>query len=164
MSTGEARAGRMDPESEGKSLPGALTRRTGFLLSVMGTFSRGELARAFGPMGIKPRGYGILVALDERGPAAQRDVGERVGIDKSTMVVVVDELEELGLVERRRNPKNRRAYELTLTDAGRSTLSEAEAVVAEVEEAVLAPLDDAQRLQLHELLLRLLPGRRGNRG
>jgi hypothetical protein len=78
--------------------PEALTRRTGFLLSMTGMLSRGELARALEPMGIKPRGYGVLVVLTEEGPAPQQTVGERIGIDKSTMVVVVDELEELGLV------------------------------------------------------------------
>ena len=46
-----------------------------------------------------------MVVLAEEGPDPQQTVGERIEIDKSTMVVVVDELEELGLVERRRNPK-----------------------------------------------------------
>jgi DNA-binding MarR family transcriptional regulator len=97
-----------------------------------------------------------LVVLAEEGPAPQQTVGERIEIDKSTMVVVVDELEELGLVERRRNPQNRRAYELTLTETGLKRLSEVEPVVEEVEEAALAPLDEARRTQLRELLLSLL--------
>lgn len=157
MSSGELGTSKPSRSSYEGSLPETLRRRTGFLLSVMGMFSRSELSRALEPLSIKPRGYGTLVVLAEGGPAPQQTVGERLGIDKSTMVVVVDELEELGLVERRRNPQNRRAYELTLTDAGHETLSEAESVVEGVEEAVLAPLSEEGRRQLHELLLRLLP-------
>lgn len=143
--------------------PQALARRAGFLLSVLGRISRDATERALGPLGIKPYHYGVLVALDEGGPAPQRVVGEALGIDKSSMVVVVDHLEGLGLVERRRNPENRRAYRLTLTDAGRNVLSEAEPLVGQVEEDIMAPLDDAQRRQLHALLLSLLPGP-GERG
>ncbi len=123
----------------------------------MGAFSQSELSRALEPVGIKPRGYGVLVVLAEEGPAPQRTVGERLGIDKNTMVVIVDELEEPGLVQRRRNPQDRRAYELTLTDAGHEALLEVESVVEGVEELVLAPLDEEGRQQLHESLLRLLP-------
>lgn len=143
--------------------PQALASRAGFLLSVLGRISRDATERALGSLGIKPYHYGVLVVLDEGGPAPQRAVGEALGIDKSSMVVVVDHLEGLGLVERHRNPENRRAYRLTLTDAGRKMISEAGPLVGRVEEDVLAPLDQAQRRQLHGLLLSLLPGS-GRRG
>jgi DNA-binding MarR family transcriptional regulator len=91
------------------------------------------------------------------GPAPQQAVRETLSIEKSSMVVFVDHLERLGLVERHRNPENRRAYKLTLTAAGRELLSEAKPLIEKVEEAVLAPLDDAQRRHLHQLLLSLLP-------
>jgi DNA-binding MarR family transcriptional regulator len=58
---------------------------------------------------------------------------------------------------RQRNPQNRRAYELTLTNAGREALSEAESAVEDAEEAVLAPLNEGGRMQLHKLLLSLVP-------
>jgi DNA-binding MarR family transcriptional regulator len=137
-------------------LPEVLTRRTGFLLSTLGRLSRDATERALEPLGIKPHHYGMLVVLAEGGPAPQQVIGETLRIDKSSMVVFVDHLEGLGLVERRRNPENRRAYKLTLTAAGRKTILEAETLVEGVEETLLAPLDDAQRRQLHGLLLSLL--------
>jgi MarR family transcriptional regulator, lower aerobic nicotinate degradation pathway regulator len=138
--------------------PRSLTRRVGFLLSALGRLSRDATEQALESLGIRPHHYGVLVVLDEGGPAPQRIVGEALGIDKSTMVVVVDHLEERGLVERHRNPENRRAYRLTLTGAGRKLLLEADPLVRRVEEDVMAPLDDAQRRQLHGLLLSLLSG------
>jgi MarR family transcriptional regulator, lower aerobic nicotinate degradation pathway regulator len=158
----------MGPGEEGREsgadgIPWTLTHRTGFLISTLGRFSREATERALEPLGIKPHHYGMLVVLAEKGPASQQAVGEMFGIDKSSMVVFVDQLEGLGLVERRRNPENRRAYRLTLTDAGREALSEAEPLVEEVEEALLSPLGDADRERLHGLLLNLLPGP-GGRG
>lgn len=138
--------------------PEALTRRSGFLLSALGRRSRDATEGALARLDLKPMHYGVLVVLADAGPVTQQVVGARLGIDKSTMVVVVDHLEGRGLVERRRNPGDRRAYELTLTDAGRHTLAMAGPLVAGVEEAVLAPLDEAARARLHALLLQLLRG------
>jgi DNA-binding MarR family transcriptional regulator len=143
----------------GSSPPAPLTRWSGFLLSILGQRSRAETELALAPLGIKPHHYGALVVLQEAGPAPQYAVGERLGIDKSTMTLVGDHLEGLGLVERRRNPENRRAYELTLTEAGRATLIAAEPLIAQVEEAMLARLDKTERTRLHALLVKLLPAR-----
>ena len=150
-------AGDVERGSGASLPPEALTRRTGFLLSMLGRLSRDATERALEPLRIKPHHYGMLVVLAEGGPASQQAIGETLKIDKSTMVVFVDHLEALGLVERRRNPENRRAYRLTLTAAGREMISEAETLVEGVEETLLAPLDDAQRRRLHGLLLGLLP-------
>ena len=147
--TGEHRAAT-------SGLPESLTHRTGFLLSTLGRRFRDATERALAPLGIKPVHYGVLAVLSAQGPAAQWAVGEKFRIDKSSMVVIVDHLERLNLVERRRNPRNRRAYELILTDAGRNALLEADRIIARSEEGALAPLDKEQRAQLHELLLRLL--------
>lgn len=136
--------------------PQALTRRTGFLLSTLGRQARAAAERALAPLGIKPHHYGVLAALAEAGPSPQNTVGARLGIDKSSMTVVGDRLEELGLVARRRNPANRRAYELMLTDAGRETLARAAPLMETLAAAILSPLNEAERAQLHALLARLL--------
>ena len=140
------------------SIPETLVRRTGFLLSTLGRRSREATVRALSPLGIKPYHYGVLVVLEAVGPLPQQAVGRVLEIDKSTMTVVVDHLERTGLVERQRNPMNRRAYELMLTDAGRQVLAAAQPIVTKVDEEVLAPLDAGERTQLHALLLKLLPG------
>jgi DNA-binding MarR family transcriptional regulator len=72
------------------------------------------------------------------------------------MVATIDDLEELGLVERRAHPSDRRAYALHVTHAGRETLSRGREVVQEVQDELLAPLDETEREQLRSLLLRLV--------
>ena len=139
--------------------PEVLARHTGFLLSKAGQLSHEEFDRLVGSMmGLKARHYGALAVLADEGPHAQSDLGDKLRIDRSTMVAVVDDLEGMGFVERRRDREDRRRYELTLTDAGRRAFSEAEGLVEGVQEAVLAPLDEAQRRQLHELLTSVLRG------
>jgi len=144
--------------------PAALARNTGFLIGKVGQLAQEEFGRALEPMGLEVRHYGVLTML-AGGSHAQRDLGDKLAIDRTTMVGLVDELEGMGLVERKRDPEDRRRYDLALTDAGRSAVSEAEATAEGVKEAVLAPLDDARRRQLHEMLasvLRNLDG--GGRG
>jgi DNA-binding MarR family transcriptional regulator len=111
----------------------------------------------YGPRG--PPHYGILTAIAHEGPSAQRDLGEKLAIDRSTMVGLIDELEGLGLVDSRREPQDSRRYGLTLTADGSKTVSEAESVVEGVEDCVpAAPLDAAQRRLLHEMLTSVLYG------
>ncbi len=105
-------------------------------------------------MGLKARHYGVLAALAGEGPHAQKGLGEKLAIDRTTMVGLIDELEELELVERRRDPGDRRRYALALTDAGRRTILEA--VAARVQDAVLAPLGEIERHRLHTMLTSIL--------
>ena len=137
-------------------------RNTGFLMSKVSQLAREGFERALEPMGLKARHYGVLTALAGEGPHAQRDLGEKLSVDRTTMVGLVDELEGLGLVERRRDPEDRRRYDLALTDAGKRTVSEAEAVAARVQDAVLAPLDAVERRRLHEMLSSVLRNLHGD--
>ena len=136
--------------------PAALARNTGFLMSKVSQLARGGFERALEPMGLKARHYGVLTALAGEGQHAQGDLGEKLAIDRTTMVGLVDELEGLGLVERRRDPEDRRRYDLALTDDGMRTVSEAETIAARVQDAVLAPLDGAERRRLHDTLANIL--------
>ena len=93
---------------------------------------------------------GVLVALAREGPLPQGVAARRLGLDATTLVSIVDDLEYWGLVERRRNRTDRRAYRLTLTAAGTRKLAEV-APFVEAEEW-LAPLDEQERAQLQALL------------
>ena len=135
-----------------------LARHTGFLLGKAGQLSREAFDRAIAPMGLRSHHYGALAVLAAEGPHAQRELGEKLIIDRSTMVALVDDLEGMGLVERRRDRGDRRRYELTMTDAGRRAVSEAERLIEDVQDKVLAPLDEVQRRELHGLLMDLLRG------
>ena len=97
----------------------------------------------------------VLGQLGERGDLSQRQLIDLMDADKSTMVYLVDELEGQGLVERRRDPSDRRAYAVHLTAAGRKRLAEAGEVAASVEAEFLAPLSAREQTQFTGLLRRI---------
>jgi DNA-binding MarR family transcriptional regulator len=90
----------------------------------------------------------VLIAIDSQAPLSQQEVAGRLGVDRTTMVLLIDELENKALVRRRRDPDDRRKNVVVLTDAGRTTLREASAS-AEAERLFLGPLsgDEATRLR-----------------
>jgi DNA-binding MarR family transcriptional regulator len=106
-------------------------------------------------IGLTVRMWGVLNVLDAEGEITQQTLGKKAGIDPSSMVATIDELEERGLVERGRHPTDRRAHALTLTDAGRATLARGRELAAGAQYELLAPLEPAEREQLHSLLLRV---------
>ncbi len=94
-----------------------------------------------------------------RAPTPSVSSARSSGSDRSTLVsLVMDGLEEMGPVVRWRDRKDRRRYELTLTKIGRQALFEAEGGVEGLQEAVLKPLDDAGRRELHKLLTAMFAG------
>jgi len=109
--------------------------------------------------GLALRGYVVLQLAVQR-PLPQQALASSLGLDKTTMVAAVDELEDAGLVERRPDPADRRVRLVTVTDAGRTALARARSVVARTEDDLLADLGD-DRAVLHRLLLTALQGRLG---
>ena len=82
-------------------------------------------------------------------------LGQATGIDPSSMVSTIDELERAGLVERRRHPSDRRAHALHITELGHTTLAQGRQLAKKAQEDLLAPLDTDERKQLHDMLLRM---------
>jgi DNA-binding MarR family transcriptional regulator len=76
--------------------------------------------------------------------------------DRTTIVALIDDLESAGLVERRRNPSDRRAYALQLTDEGHDWLAAAGPALAGAEDRLLRDLDADERANLVETLQRVL--------
>ncbi|MHB8691705.1 MAG: MarR family winged helix-turn-helix transcriptional regulator [Solirubrobacteraceae bacterium] len=133
----------------------ALAKHTGFLLSKMGTVAQRRFTVRIATLGLNTRMWGALNVLDAEGAMSQHQLGRCVGIDPSSMVTTIDELEAAGLVERHRHPSDRRAHALHVTDRGRETLGEGRKLARAAQDELLAPLDAAEREQLHALLLRL---------
>ncbi|WP_114558739.1 MarR family winged helix-turn-helix transcriptional regulator [Desertihabitans aurantiacus] len=98
----------------------------------------------------------VLKMLAEVGPSSQRTLSDELRIDRTVMVGICDTLEKGGYVERRRDPGDRRAYAVTITDSGRLLLSRAEANVPEFLDATFGALSRAERAQLSTLLGKLL--------
>jgi DNA-binding MarR family transcriptional regulator len=133
----------------------ALARNTGFLLSRLGTVGQRRFTARIATLGLNVRMWGALNVLDAEGALSQHQLGRCIGIDPSSMVGTIDELEAAGLVERHRHPSDRRAHALHVTDRGRETLAEGRKLARAAQDELLAPLDAAEREQLHALLLRL---------
>jgi DNA-binding MarR family transcriptional regulator len=148
----------MASSGSGPVAPGmhaALVRNTGYLISRCGMYATRHFAERIESVGLTPRMWGALNVLDVEGPVSQQQLGAAIGMDPSSMVGTIDELESRGLVQRRPHPSDRRAHALHLTDAGRDTLTRGRSVAHAAQEELLAPLDAADRARLHELLLRI---------
>ena len=126
-----------------------------YLLVQLGFHLAGKFAERLAPLGLEPRHFGMLTRLAANEGRSQQAIGELMGLNPTRMVFLVDELEQRGLVERRRNPADRRSYALYLTDQGRAKLCEAQQASAGHAEEVGASLTAAQRRQLTDLLRRL---------
>ena len=113
-------------------------------------------AMTLAPLGIDGRHYGVLAVLSELGPVSQQTLADILAVDRSTMVAFVDELEQRGYVRRGRNPSDRRAYAIELTDAGATMQREAAELLEGCERHYLDPLTAAERQTLLELLARLV--------
>lgn len=101
--------------------------------------------------------YGVLAGLADMGPAAQVALADRIGIDRSDMVTLLDTLEELHYVRRRPDPADRRRNIVELTAAGSAALDELDRLFAAADEQLLAPLSVAERATLGRLLAMVLP-------
>lgn len=95
-------------------------------------------------LGFTPRSYCVLQSA-LGGEFTQGEIGQAIGVDKTTMVVTLDHLEAAGLAERKPSKTDRRARVISVTAAGRKKVAEAERVTTELYEEVLGELSDNQR-------------------
>jgi MarR family transcriptional regulator, lower aerobic nicotinate degradation pathway regulator len=100
--------------------------------------------------------YRLLAALEEFGPASQAALGRRTGIDRSYVVEAVNELADRGLVERARDPEDRRRNIITITPAGVRQLRRLDEVVAGIQDELLVSLSADERDELARLLRKVL--------
>jgi MarR family transcriptional regulator, lower aerobic nicotinate degradation pathway regulator len=147
------------PEQRPRHLPvpSRLRDRPTWLISRTYGRSHGLLNDGFAASGagLCSYHYRLLAALEEWGPIGQADLGRSTGVDRSDVVTVLVELEQLGLIERTVNPGNRRRNIVSITPAGSKRLRTLDHVVDEVQERVLAPLSQNERRQLTKLLRKL---------
>jgi DNA-binding MarR family transcriptional regulator len=133
----------------------ALMNNTGFLLARMGHVAAKQFSERIAELGLTTRMWGALNVLDAEGATTQQFLGKCTGIDPSSMVATIDDLESRGLVERRPHPSDRRAHALHITEQGREVLARGRRLARGAQEHLLSPLDAAERKTLHDLLLRL---------
>jgi DNA-binding MarR family transcriptional regulator len=118
--------------------------------------SHTRTAQELESVGLTPALFGLLNVLEDRPGTNQQEIGSLMGIDPSTMVSLIDQLEEAGLAKRRPHPKDRRAREVTITPKGRRLLERARRMANQVQDEVLRGLTPTERRQLLTLLRRAL--------
>lgn len=145
----------MNPEMPTNCFPAELVASPGFLLARLGTGLKMQTMEEFERAGFSGYHYSVLALLDEGARTTQAAIADALQYDPSQLVAFLDTLEERGLVERRRDPDDRRRHLVSLTPAGRRQLAAFRKIVRKLEDEFLAPLDEDDRAALHDLLLRV---------
>jgi DNA-binding MarR family transcriptional regulator len=127
----------------------------GFTLSQLGFATSSRFGQIVGTLGLEPRHYALLRAVRGSDGQSQQAVAERLQIPPSTMVSLVDHLEQEGLLQRRPHSTDRRTRQLHLTERGGHVLDKAIQLGAEWEQQICAGLSSAERAELLGLLRRI---------
>jgi DNA-binding MarR family transcriptional regulator len=138
--------------------PAALSSDLCWLLARASHGLTTELTAALEEVGVSPRAHSVL-ATAMTGELTQTEIARAVGLDKTTMVVTVDELEAAGLAERRPSSSDRRARVIVVTEAGEQAAREADEVLNRVRDDVLSSLDPDERQVFLNALATLACGR-----
>jgi DNA-binding MarR family transcriptional regulator len=127
-----------------------------FLLNKLAQLAGKEMAAALAPLGLSPRESGVIAALAEFGPMSQQRIGELLLIDRTTMVLSIDRLEELEFVERTLDATDRRRFLVVLTVRGVEAVGDAQRRLEAFEDELLTPLSAGERTAFRAALLALV--------
>ena len=133
-----------------------LSRRLGYLLKHAQLLMAELNAKALAPYGLNGREVAVLLVIADREPTSQQQAAQRLGIDRTTMVAMLDALEGKGLVSRHPDADDRRRNVVELTDAGKDTLRRAAKASDDAERQFLAPLSAQAAEQLRDSLQALV--------
>ena len=126
-----------------------------FLLAQLGAYAAERFGERIAALDFTRPQAGLLRLISREPGQSQQAVARRLGTPPSRLVALVDGLEQRGLIERRRNPGDRRNYALHLTAAGEQAMAALSQASLEHEQAISAPLTEAERAQLSKLLGKL---------
>jgi DNA-binding MarR family transcriptional regulator len=135
--------------------PEPLASAPAFLLSWNGRRTATMFAAALDSLGLRPHHFGVMRMIATDPGLPQQELADRSLIDPSSMVAVVDELEELGYAKRQAHPGDRRKHAIHLTAAGERMLERAQAVAMDTAQEILAPLTRSEVQELRRLLRKL---------
>lgn len=135
--------------------PARQLSRRGFLLVQLATHRHRRFAERLAPLGLHPRDFGMLSHLAASEGSSQQALSDALGVYRSAVVALVGDPARRGLAERRRDPADRRAYTLYLTEPGRQLLATLDRVADEDETELLIALHATVRAQLISLLQRV---------
>jgi DNA-binding MarR family transcriptional regulator len=135
--------------------PYELVCSTSYLLKRLGWAVKDRTVEVFEASGESPYHFAVLAVLDESPRETQATIADSLGYDSSWLVRLLDELEQGGLIERKRDPADRRRHLVSLNPAGKQKLDELRAISRGIDDEFLAGLDADARKELHELLLQV---------
>ena len=138
-----------------RRMPNELLASSTFLLKRLGFAARDQAMASYEEAGLHPYHYAIMLVLDEGSADTQGSIADALGYDRGQLVGLLDELEEQALVERQRDPNDRRRHLVGLTADGTRALKRLRALARKNEDDFLDPLSEEERDQLHSLLMRL---------
>ena len=136
-------------------LPRELAESTSFLLKKLGHKAKEQAMDAYEEAGFTPYHHAVLALLDESSRETQGAIADALGYDRGQLVGILDELEERGLVERRRDPEDRRRHIVRLTPEGKRALTTVRKLSKQLDQDFLGSLSDEDREALHALLAKL---------
>jgi MarR family transcriptional regulator, lower aerobic nicotinate degradation pathway regulator len=145
----------MIPSAPPACMPRELVANPVFLLARLGFGVKKHAIEELERSGSSLYDYSVLALLAEAPCEGQGSIAELLGLDKSQLVGLLDGLEERKLIERRRDPNDRRRHNVILTAGGKRRLEELRGLVNRIAEEFLAPLTPAEREELHRLLLQV---------
>jgi DNA-binding MarR family transcriptional regulator len=135
--------------------PATIPSQSTVLIARLARVVRQRFEEALTPLGLSQRHLVALSYLREHGPTAQALLAERLCMDASSTVCLLNELEEDGLVTRHRDRSDRRRGIIELSSRGEAELCRVDRALQSVEDEMLANLDLDERSELHALLVRL---------
>jgi MarR family transcriptional regulator, lower aerobic nicotinate degradation pathway regulator len=125
------------------------------LMAGLGREVTARVRRAIRPLGLGAQQYLVLSQLDQLGQTSQSELAAALGLDPSNLATIAGELVDLGLIDRARDPADRRRYALRLTRSGKKALAKADDAIVATERDLLGALSDPQTRQLRTLLRRV---------
>jgi MarR family transcriptional regulator, lower aerobic nicotinate degradation pathway regulator len=137
-------------------VPQIIMERVSFLLNRSAQRIREISDEALKPYQMTGRHVGVLTTIHEKGSVPQNEIGHCMHIDRTTMVDVVDDLENKGLVERKENPVDRRAYALALTAKGKEILPKVQKLGFDAERQYLSHLQPKEQKDIIQILQKLV--------
>lgn len=143
MTTGKAGAVPLSDEPKATSNP-PLSERALFRLYKLGQLIIQAAEVRLEDLDLTGRRYFVLAGASQSGPVSQQDLARMLGVDPTTIVAIVDELEAVGFLRRERSAADRRRYDLHLTPSGTRALAAADEVIDKVESEFFQDLSAAE--------------------